>query len=106
MPFDPTRRHHPISLQQAAQEAPSLARLVALVRESADCLAIVTPLIPPGLRAVVKAGPIEAGTWCLLVQNNAAAAKLRQLLPALQAQLRVKRRPVNVIRIKVQAERR
>ena len=96
MPSDPTRRYHPISVQQAAQEAPSLARLAALVRESSECLDAVSPLIPPALRPAVKAGPIEAGAWCLLVQNNAAAAKLRQLLPALVDQLRRRGRGVQM----------
>jgi hypothetical protein len=53
------------------------------------------------MREHVKAGPVDENGWCLLVQNNAAAAKLRQLLPALCAHLRTKGHPVNTIRVKV-----
>jgi ethanolamine ammonia-lyase small subunit len=54
------------------------------------------------LRAGIQAGPIEDGAWCLLVSSNAVAAKLRQLLPALQAHLNSKGLGVASIRIKVQ----
>ena len=40
---------------------------------------------------------------CLLVRNNAAAAKIRQLLPAMAAHLRTKGWDVTEIRLKVQA---
>jgi hypothetical protein len=43
--------------------------------------------------------------WCLILDNNAAAAKIRQLLPALQSHLRVKGWEVNSIRLKVQITR-
>ena len=59
------------------------------------------PLIPPAMRAAIQAGPIEGGSWCLLVRGNAAAAKLRQLLPALAAGLRSKGYAVDSIRLKV-----
>jgi len=51
----------------------------------------------------VQDGPIEDGQWCLLVSSNAVAAKLRQLLPALQLHLQARGLPVSGIRIKVQA---
>jgi len=54
------------------------------------------------LRASVQAGPIDDGCWCLLVSSNAVAAKLRQLVPALQAHLNQKGLQVSSIRIKVQ----
>jgi hypothetical protein len=53
------------------------------------------------LRASVQAGPIEEGSWCLLVSSNAVAAKLRQLTPALLAHLNHKGLAVLAIRIKV-----
>ncbi|MEJ7928464.1 hypothetical protein WG922_00625 [Ramlibacter sp. AN1015] len=104
MPSDPTRRHHPVTLQEAAQAAPSLARLTALVRESSQRLEAIKAHIPPGLRAAVAAGPLDGGSWCLLVRGSAAAAKLRQLLPLLQAELRRSGCPVDAIRIKVQTD--
>lgn len=96
------RRHYAITLQQATQEAPTLARLAALTRDSSDRLKAIELLMPVGLRASVQAGPIDGGTWCLLVKNNAAAAKLRQLVPAFEAHLRSKGWEINAIRLKVQ----
>lgn len=100
------RQQPPFTLEQAAQESPTLARLTALARESAKRLEAIQPLIPPGMRSALQAGPIEADAWCLLVDNNAAAAKLRQMLPALQAHLRSRGWEVNSIRLKVQAKSR
>ena len=96
------RRQPPFTLEQAAQESPTFAKLTALARESGERLAAIQPLIPAPLRTSVKAGPIEADTWCLLVDGSAAAAKLRQLLPALQAHLRSRGWEVTAIRLKVQ----
>jgi ethanolamine ammonia-lyase small subunit len=59
-------------------------------------------VLPAPLRASVQAGPIEDGCWCLLVNSNAVAAKVRQLLPALQAHLNNQGLSVNSIRLKVQ----
>jgi hypothetical protein len=97
------RRHYPISLQQAAETSPTLARLLALTQDSSARLQAIEPLIPITLRKMVQAGPIDGSCWCLLVKNNAAAAKLRQLLPAFAAHLRVKGWDVTEIRLRVQA---
>ena len=96
------RRHHAVTLQQASAESPTLAMLTALTRDSSDRLKAIEPLIPPGLRGTLQAGPIDGTRWCLLVSSNSAAAKLRQILPALQAHLRVRGWEVNSIRLKVQ----
>jgi hypothetical protein len=96
------RRHYAISLQQASQESPTLARLTALTRESSDRLKAIETLIPPLLRPALQAGPIEGTCWCLLVRSNAAAAKVRQLLPAFQAHLRNRGWEVTSIRLKIQ----
>ncbi len=85
----------------AAQASPTLAGLAARAEESARRLQSVLPLIPPALRSTLQPGPIEDGSWCLLVTGNAAAAKLRQLLPALEAHLRSKGAQVRGIRLKV-----
>ncbi len=97
------RRHYAIPLQQASQESPTLARLTALTRDSSARLKALEGLIPPSLRPAVQAGPIEGGSWCLLVKSNAAAAKLRQLLPAFLAHLRTKGWEVDSIRLKIQS---
>ena len=96
------RRHHAVTLQQAADASPMLAQLAALTRESSERLKAVESLVPPALRPALQAGPIEGTTWCIVVKSNAAVAKLRQLLPAMQAHLRSKGWEVNVIRLKIQ----
>jgi hypothetical protein len=96
------RRHQAIPLQQAAQESPTLSLLMGRVRESSDRLQAIHSLLAAPLRAAIQAGPMEDGVWCLLVKSNAVAAKLRQLLPALQAHLNSKSLGVVSIRIKVQ----
>ena len=90
-----------VTLMQAAQESPSLARLTELTRESSLRLKILQTLIPGPLRTAIQAGPIEGSEWCLLVNSNAAAAKLRQMLPALQAHLNSHGHQVDKIRLKI-----
>ena len=97
-----TSRARSVTLMQATQESPMLAKLSGLVSESTARLKSIEALIPANLRASIKPGPIDGATWCLIVNNNATAAKIRQLLPALQAHLRVKGWEVNSIRLKVQ----
>jgi hypothetical protein len=97
-----TRRLHPVTLQQAAADAPTLARLAQLARQSGDQLKAVESLIPRSLRPAVSAGPVDGPSWCLLVNGSSAAAKLRQLVPALLVRLREAGWEVSSIRIKVQ----
>lgn len=96
------RRLHPVTLQQAADASPTLAKLAQLARESGERLKAVELLIPSSLRSAVKAGPIDGTAWCLLVDSNAAAAKLRQVLPALVTHLCDRGWQVTSIRLKVQ----
>ena len=91
-----------IPVLQACEDAPTLARLAQLARESRERLEAVSFLIPVPLRPAIQAGPIEGASWCLLVQGNAAAAKLRQVLPALTAELKRRGTQVTAIRLKVQ----
>ena len=95
------RRHQPVPLHQAAEESPTLARLAQLARESGERLRAIESAIPVSLRASIRPGPIEGTTWCLLVEGNAAAAKLRQLLPLLQQKLSSRGWEVTAIRLKV-----
>ena len=97
------RRHHAVTAINALAGSPTLAHLAALTQDSSNRLKAVLPLIPPLLRASLLAGPIEGDCWCLLVKNNAAAAKVRQLLPAMAAHLRTKGWDVKSIRLKVQS---
>lgn len=95
------RRHFAISLEQAAQDSPALARLTERVRLSSDCLATVRPMLPPSLRTLVQAGPFDEGVWHLLTPSNAAAAKIRQFVPAIVARLQDNGLPVKEVRVKV-----
>jgi len=99
------RRNHSVTLLQATQEAPALAHLFQLTAESTARLQSIQPLLPPTLRTSVRAGPIDGANWCLLLDNGSVAAKIRQLLPALQAHLRSKGYDVNAIRLKIQTTR-
>lgn len=99
------RRNHAITLLQATQDSEMLNRLCELATESAQRLKSIESLIPGALRSCIQPGPIEGTVWCLLLANNAAAAKIKQLLPALEAHLRSKGWEVTAIRLKVQMSR-
>ncbi len=99
------RRAQSLTILQASEASPTLARLAELARDSTARLKAIESLIPATLRPAINAGPIDATQWCLLLDNNAAAAKLRQLLPALEAHLRVKGWDTRSIRLKVQDAR-
>ncbi|WP_090129458.1 DciA family protein [Limnohabitans sp. Rim11] len=90
-----------VTLMEAAQASPSLAQLTQLTRESTLRLKTLHTLIPGPLRNAIQAGPIDGTEWCLLVSSNAAAAKLRQMLPALLAHLNSHGHAVEKIRLKI-----
>ncbi|HSV57546.1 MAG TPA: hypothetical protein VLJ19_01515 [Variovorax sp.] len=99
------RRYNPLTLQQATEASPTLAALAERARDAAARLGAIQDLIPAELRAGVQAGPAEGEEWCVLVGSNAAAAKLRQLVPSLLARLRVRGWQVGTLRIKVRSRR-
>ena len=88
-------------VMDAIEQSDTLAGMLAMHQKSTLYLTLVDSVLPPGFSQQIKAGPIEDGGWCLLVTHNAAAAKLRQLLPSLSAHLRSKGHHVQTIRIKV-----
>ena len=81
-----------------------LARLTDLARDSGARLKAIEALLPETLRSTIRPGPIDGETWCVLVANNAAASKLRQLIPSLTAHLRARGWKVTAIRLKVQTQ--
>jgi hypothetical protein len=99
------RKPRSVTVLQATQYSPTLAKLADLASDSSARLRSIQPLIPVSLRPAIQAGPIDGNTWCLILDNAAIAAKLRQLLPALQAHLRAKGWEINSIRLKVQMSR-
>jgi hypothetical protein len=78
-----------------------LTRLGQRLALSQACFDRIAPLLPPGLRAQVRPGPIDDEGWALLVDSGAVSAKLRQLLPALQASLAQDGTPARPIRVRV-----
>ncbi|MDR2852107.1 MAG: DciA family protein [Burkholderiaceae bacterium] len=88
------------TLEEAAQASPTLAALAARAQDSAQRLAAVRDLIPQELHGAIAAGPADDDAWCLLVRGSAAAAKLRQLKPALLAHLRTQGWKVDTLRLK------
>lgn len=99
------RHHQSITIQEASLASPTLARLAQLGRESTRHLDAVKPLLPDQIRPFVKAGPIDKSVWCLLADNAAVAAKLRHLLPRMQAELLARGVEVTSIRIRVAGSR-
>jgi len=90
-----------LTLHQAVGESQTLARLTQRVHESNQRLKAIEALIPSTLRPAVKAGPIDDENWCLLVSGNAAAAKIRQLIPLMQDNLHRQGWKVATIRLKI-----
>jgi hypothetical protein len=81
----------------------AFGRLLQRVQASRQRHEAICHLLPEPLRAQVRAGPLDDGGWTLLVPNGAGAAKLRQLLPDLQAALRTQGWQDLPIRVRVQA---
>ena len=76
------------TIDQALAASEPLASLSRRLRESQARLDAVLPLLPLSMRQSIKAGPIDEAGWTLLASNGAVSAKLRQLVPALEAHLR------------------
>jgi hypothetical protein len=100
-----TPKRFAFSLQEAVDGAPTLARLNQIAAASSACLATISPLLPPDLRQLVRPAGLADSVWCILAPHNAAAAKLRQLTPALLAHLQTAGHQVSAIRIKVERGR-
>ena len=62
----------------------ALGNLLGRLRESERRYGLISPALPPAMRAWVRPGPLDDEGWTLLVPNSAVAAKLRHSLPTLQ----------------------
>jgi lysophospholipase L1-like esterase len=80
-----------------------LTQLLARVKGSRDRLGSVLPALPPELLNQVRPGPLDDKGWTLLASNTAVAAKLRQLVPALEAALAAAGWQPTPIRIRIQS---
>ena len=74
-------------IAQAMARSEPLSALTQRLRASQARLDAVLALLPAAMWPHVKAGPIDDTGWTLLATNNAVSAKLRQMLPALDAHL-------------------
>ncbi len=92
-------------MDAALRNNETLGSLLQRLQASSQRLACIAPLLPDALRASVQAGPLDDTGWSLLVANAASAAKLRQMLPALAAELQAQGWPELPIRLRVQARR-
>lgn len=92
-----------LPLGSALNRSVPLSQLLLRLRESADRFAAIQDQLPPMLRTQVRAGPLDAQGWSLLVSNGAAASKLRHLVPVIESTLHSQGWQVTPIRIKVQS---
>jgi len=94
-----------VTLFQATQDSPTLLHLSKLALDSTARLKSLAPLLPIALRTGIKPGPIDGLTWCLILENSAVAAKVKQLVPLLIQHLNTKGWEVTSIRLKIQTQR-
>ncbi len=90
-----------VPLGTALSRSEPLGLLMQRLRESNECLQAVRSLLPAGLAEEVRAGPIDDKGWTLLVSGSAAAAKLRQLMPLIEAELLASRQRTVTVRVKI-----
>ncbi len=76
-----------VPVAQALRSHESLVRLGERLEASRRRLRVIAPALPGNLIASVQSGPLDEDGWSLLVANAAVAAKLRHLLPRLEALL-------------------
>lgn len=95
------RNSPPQTAYQAVFGSNELQSIAVKAMESKERLRSVKPLLPATLHSSVEAGPIEGSTWCLIMKSSAAAAKIRQLIPSMQAHLRSKGWDVETIRLRI-----
>lgn len=77
----------PTPVADALRAHEGLSQLSARLEASRRRLRVIAPALPGNLMASVQPGPLDEDGWSLLVANAAVAAKLRHLLPRLEALL-------------------
>lgn len=76
-----------LPLATALKRSEPLGALMQRLRDSQARFEVIAPLLPAALKQAVKPGPLDDGSWVLLAAHASAAAKLRQMLPQLEAAL-------------------
>lgn len=77
----------PTPVAEALRAHEGLNQLSARLEASRRRLRIIAPALPGTLLASLQPGPLDEDGWSLLAANAAVAAKLRHLLPRLEALL-------------------
>jgi hypothetical protein len=90
-----------LSLGAALDQSQPLTQLLQRLQASRARFDVVRPLLPEALRDAVQPGPLDEAGWTLLVPGGPAAAKLRHLVPDLQAALDQQYSPALPIRIRI-----
>jgi hypothetical protein len=91
-----------LPLADALQGSEPLARLAERLKDSKLRFECIEAVLPSSLAAQALPGPVDAHGWTLLAVTPAVAAKLRQLVPLLEARLNEAGHTTLPIRIKVQ----
>jgi hypothetical protein len=99
---EPPARKGTLALGEALDHSIELGQLMARLQASRQRFETIRNLLPPELQAAVRPGPLDDAGWSLLAEGSAAAAKLRQMLPRLQAQLLQAGLDQPPVRVKVQ----
>ncbi len=76
-----------VPMAHALARCEPLTRLNQRLAQARAHMDAVRPLLPAYLQPQVRSGPVDDDGWTLLATNAGVAAKLRQLLPRLQAAL-------------------
>jgi len=97
----PAHANNVSPLASALRDSEPLARLAERLHESRRRLDCIASALPPALAAQVQSGPLDTDGWTLLAASPSVAAKLRQLVPQLQAMLNERHFTDLPIRVKV-----
>lgn len=76
-----------LALRQALDDCAPLQRLHQRLAAARARMTVIRPLLPAALASHLQAGPVDEREWVLIAGNAAVAAKLRQLVPRLEAAL-------------------
>ncbi|MBA4218100.1 MAG: hypothetical protein IIA03_01565 [Proteobacteria bacterium] len=77
----------PTPVADAMRAHDGLSQLNVRLEASRRRLRTISPAIPVALLSSLQPGPVDEEGWSLLAANAAVAAKLRHLLPRLEALL-------------------
>ena len=92
-----------LPLADALARSEPLGALLRRLQDSQARWAAARSVLPTPLASLVRPGPLDDESWTLLAPSGAAAAKLRQCLPQVQAALNAQGLPSRALRVKVRS---